>query len=149
MEFKTEESLIDRLTRKKIIIIDDDPLVLKTIREFLQETYDVVVARSGAVAYRYLEANAVDLVLLDYEMPGEKGTSVMQNIRKINFSRGVPVIFLTGVADTQTVTEILSLKPKGYILKPVNKEKLLAKVRQVLSPEDKEHEWENWLSHNI
>lgn len=144
-----KESLIDKLTRKRILVIDDDPLVLKTIREFLNDKYDVVVARSGAVAYRYLESNPIDLVLLDYEMPGEKGTSVMQNIHKINFSRAVPIIFLTGAADAQTVTQILSLKPQGYILKPVSQEKLLKKVRQVLFPGEEGNEWEDWLSKNI
>ncbi len=133
-EFTKQPSLIDKLIKKKIIVIDDDPMVLKTIREFLADSYDVAVARSGSVAYRYLESNHVDLVLLDYEMPGEKGTSVMQNIHKINFARGVPIVFLTGTADPRTVAQILQLRPQGYILKPVSKEKLLAKISEILDP---------------
>ncbi|MCR5763547.1 MAG: response regulator [Treponema sp.] len=132
-ENKTEESLIERLTRRKILVIDDDPMVLKTIKEFLSDSYEIAAARSGSVAYRYLESNPVDLVLLDYEMPGEKGTSVMQNIHKINFASNVPIIFLTGTADSQIVAQILRLKPDGYLLKPVDKEKLIKKISQVLN----------------
>lgn len=143
---KSNESLIDRLTRKKILVIDDDPLVLKTVRDILGESYEVAVSRSGAVAYRYLESTHVDLILLDYEMPGEKGTSVMQNIHKIPFAHGTPVVFLTGAADSKTVAEILVLKPKGYLLKPVSKNKLLAKVGEVLNEKPKQDSWEDVLN---
>ena len=47
-EFTKQPSLIDKLIKKKIIVIDDDPMVLKTIREFLADSYDVAVARSGS-----------------------------------------------------------------------------------------------------
>ncbi|MBR1912557.1 MAG: response regulator [Treponema sp.] len=143
---ENNESLIDRLTRKKILVIDDDPLVLKTVRDILGESYEVAVSRSGAVAYRYLESTHVDLILLDYEMPGEKGTSVMQNIHKIPFAHGTPVVFLTGAADSKTVAEILVLKPKGYLLKPVSKNKLLAKVEEVLNEKPKQDYWEDVLN---
>lgn len=128
------KSLLEKLNRKRILVIDDDPTVLKTVREFLSDDYDVAVARSGSVAYRYLEKNPVDLVLIDYEMPGEKGVSVLQNIHKIPFSINVPAIFLTGAADSHTVFQIFTVKPKGYLLKPVDKNKLLSKIKEVLYP---------------
>ena len=121
-------SILNSITRKKVIIIDDDPLVLKTIREYLADEFDVAVARSGGIAYRYLEQHHIDLILIDFEMPGEKGDSVLTNIRKLPYSAGAPAIFLTGTADVTTVAKILKTKPQGYLLKPTSKEKLLEKV---------------------
>lgn len=118
--------------KAKIIIIDDDPLVLKTIREYLKDEFEVHVARGGEGACSYLEKNRVDLILLDYEMPGEKGDSVLLNIRRIPLSSRTPAVFLTGAADPHTVAEILRLRPQGYLLKPVAREKLIEKIHEVL-----------------
>ena len=123
---------LENILKKKVIIIDDDPLVLKTIREYLAEEFDVAVARGGSIAYRYLEQHHVDLIIIDFEMPGEKGDSVLLNIRKLPYAANAPAIFLTGAADTKTVMEILKTKPQGYLVKPVSKEKLFEKVHEVL-----------------
>ncbi|MCR5622274.1 MAG: response regulator [Treponema sp.] len=125
-------AFLNSVMKKKIIIIDDDPLVLKTIREYLKDEYDVSLARGGALAYRYLEQHHVDLIIIDFEMPGEKGDSVLLNIRKMPYAANASAIFLTGAADTKTVMEILKTKPQGYLVKPVSKEKLLEKVHEVL-----------------
>ncbi len=124
--------LSNEIPRVKIIVIDDDPLVLKTIREYLKDDYDVILARGGGPAYRYLEEHKVNLILIDYEMPGEKGNSVLMNIHKLPYAANVPAVFLTGVADMHTVASILQTHPQGYLLKPVSKEKLLEKIHEVL-----------------
>ena len=126
------DSILDNLLRKKVIVIDDDPLVLKTIREYLADDYEVAVARSGSIAYRYLEEHHVDLILIDFEMPGEKGDSVLTNIRKLPYATNAAAIFLTGAVDKNTVMDILRTKPQGYLVKPVSKEKLLEKIHEVL-----------------
>ncbi len=124
--------ILNNILRKKVIIIDDDPLVLKTIREYLAEDYEVAVARGGSIAYRYLEQHHIDLIIIDFEMPGEKGDSVLTNIRKLPYAASAPAIFLTGAADKNTVMDILKTKPQGYLVKPVSKEKLLDKIQEVL-----------------
>ncbi|MBP5464746.1 MAG: response regulator [Treponema sp.] len=130
-----EETGVEKepLYKVKIIIIDDDPLVLKTIREYLKDEFEVHVARGGEGACSYLEKHPVNLILIDYEMPGEKGDSVLMNIRRIPLSAKTPAIFLTGAADPHTVAEILRSRPQGYLLKPVAREKLSEKIRAVLS----------------
>ena len=125
-------NVLNNILKKKVIIIDDDPLVLKTIREYLKDDYDVAIAKGGNTAYRYLEDHHVDLIIIDFEMPGEKGDSVLMNIRKLPYAAKAATIFLTGAADTKTVMEILKTKPQGYLVKPVSKEKLLEKVQEVL-----------------
>ncbi len=118
--------------RKHILVIDDDPLVLKVLREHLHEKYDVAVARNGNMAYRFLDDHRTDLILIDYEMPGEKGPSVLTNIRKLKWAQNIPAVFLTGVTDTTAIMEAAKAKPQGYLLKPVDKEKLFSKIQEIL-----------------
>ena len=127
------EGISSTIPKLSVIVIDDDPLVLRTVHEYLKYDYDVHIARSGTGAYHYLDRNHVDLILIDFEMPGEKGDSVLRNIREIPTAAAAPAIFLTGVADPHTVAEILLSHPQGYLLKPVSKEKLIEKIHEVLN----------------
>ncbi|MBR1854571.1 MAG: response regulator [Lachnospiraceae bacterium] len=111
--------------RKHVLVIDDDPMMLKIVKDHLHDKYDVATAVSGKVAYKFLEKKTTDIILLDYEMPGENGPAVLQNLRENPEVASIPVIFLTGVADRDKIREVLSLKPQGYLLKPIDKEKLL------------------------
>lgn len=111
--------------RKHVLVIDDDPMMLKIVKDHLHDNYDVATAVSGKVAYKFLEKKKTDIILLDYEMPGENGPAVLKNLRQNPEIASIPVIFLTGVADRDKIREVLSLKPQGYLLKPIDKEKLL------------------------
>ena len=133
LEKKQEMSeLLKKITRKKILAIDDDPLVLKSLSEFLKEDFDVAVARSGDTAYRYVEKNHVDLLLIDFMMPGEPGTSTLRNLRTLPYARNTPAIFLTGANDPQTVAAIVATRPQGYLLKPIDGDLLMKKIHEVL-----------------
>lgn len=131
-EQKNTANIVPDIIKKRILAVDDDPLVLKTVHEFLKDEYNVAVARSGDSAYSFLEKKHVDLLLLDYEMPGEDGTAVLQNIRRIPHCTSLPVIFLTGANDVTIVAKIMMVNPQGYLLKPMDGEKLLAKIHDIL-----------------
>ena len=119
--------------RKKILVIDDDPMVLKLIKGHLGEEYDIASAISGKVAYKFLENKSVDLILLDYEMPEEKGPDVYENIRRMDGSiKNVPIVFLTGVTEREKLVKALSLKPNGYLPKPINGPKLISTVSKLI-----------------
>ncbi|MBO4899561.1 MAG: response regulator [Lachnospiraceae bacterium] len=122
----------DPARRKHVLVIDDDPLMLKLIKEYLHDKYDVATAVNGKIAYKFLESKTTDMVLLDYEMPGESGPEVFMNLRTRRELDNIPIVFLTGVSDAERVKEVLSLGPQGYLLKPIDKEKLLNKVNGVL-----------------
>jgi len=119
--------------RKHVLVIDDDPLMLKLIKEYLHDRYDVATAVSGKIAYKFLESKTTDMILLDYEMPGESGPEVFLNLRTRHNLDGIPIVFLTGVSDTERVKEVLNLGPQGYLLKPIDKEKLMKIVDSKLS----------------
>ena len=103
--------------KKKILIVDDDPAMTRMIKNLLSEKYNVFMAGSGMNAITFLARNMVDLILLDYEMPVISGAKVLEMIRSEAATSMIPVMFLTGKSDKQTVMEVLALKPVKYLLK--------------------------------
>lgn len=118
--------------RKHVLVIDDDPLMLKLIKEYLHDDYDVATAISGKIAYKFLESRKTDMILLDYEMPVENGPQVMEKLRENPELASVPILFLTGTTDAEKVKDALSHKPQGYMLKPIDQEKLVNNVKKFL-----------------
>lgn len=110
--------------KKKILAVDDSGIILRNIKHLLEDTYQVILANSGAMAIKYLTLNTVDLILLDYEMPIVDGKQVMQMIREDNEFQNIPIIFLTGKNDTESVMKVMELKPDGYLLKTMEPKKL-------------------------
>ena len=94
--------------------------------------YDVATAISGKVALQFLEDNKTDLILLDYEMPKENGAEVLRKIRANEQTKDLPVVFLTGIADRKKIQEVLLLEPQGYLLKPINRVKLLETIEKII-----------------
>ena len=123
----------ERLKPKKhILVVDDDAVMLKVIRRYLSDQYEVATALSGKVALKFLENKKTDMILLDYEMPEENGAAVLEKIRKRESTKDLPVVFLTGVSDSDRIQQVLSFKPQGYLLKPIDREKLLEKIKEII-----------------
>lgn len=118
--------------RKHVLVVDDNAMMLKVIKEHLHGKYDVATAVSGKVALKFLERKKTDLILLDYEMPEESGPAVLEKLRSFDETKDIPVIFLTGVTETKKIKEALALKPQNYLLKPVDREKLLETIAKEL-----------------
>lgn len=118
--------------KKHILVVDDDPLILKLIKEYLKDFYTVGTAINGAVALKFLEKKETDLIILDYEMPGENGAQVLEKLRKKKETSHLPVIFLTGINDREKIEKVLALQPQGYLLKPVDRDKMLELIRKTI-----------------
>ena len=118
--------------RKHILVVDDSPIMLKTLKEHLRDRYDIATAVSGKVAMKFLERRKTDLILLDYEMPEESGPVVLEKLRAQESTKDLPVIFLTGVTDSGKIREALVLKPQGYLLKPIDHGKLIEAIENVI-----------------
>lgn len=112
--------------RKNILLVDDDSTFLKMVKEWLAPKYRVTVVTSGAQALMYVADNTPDLILLDYEMPVTSGPQVLEMIRSEIKVDSIPVIFLTGKGDKESVMKVLELKPDGYLLKSMERTKLIA-----------------------
>lgn len=127
-----EEKEAEKRRRKHILAVDDDATMLKTLKEQLHDNYDVATAISGKVALKFLEKKKTDLILLDYAMPGESGTAVLEKLRANENTKDIPVVFLTGVTEREMITQALVMKPQGYLLKPIEHEKLIATIEQII-----------------
>ncbi len=103
--------------KKKILVVDDSMTIRHAIKQLLDNDYEVAVAESGIAAIRTITLNPPDLVLLDYEMPVCDGRQTLEMLRSDNAFADVPVIFLTGRRDTDSMIKVMPLKPAGYLLK--------------------------------
>ncbi|MCR5830238.1 MAG: response regulator [Lachnospiraceae bacterium] len=133
------DDLIERIVRyreentgenrkRSILIVDDDITYMRTVYEWLKDEYHVGMASGGVQAISYLTKNKVDLVLLDYEMPIANGPQVLQMLKSDSQTDSVPVMFLTGHGERESVMSVIDLKPADYLLKSIGKEMLLKKL---------------------
>lgn len=128
-----EKSLLEEEKRRKHILVDDDDKgVLKMLKTVLSDKYDVATALSGKIALRFLQTKTTDLILLDYEMPGERGPEVFTKIKSDPKLRDIPVVFLTGVTESSKIKDVLAMKPQGYLLKPINMERLNNAIKDII-----------------
>ncbi len=116
--------------KKSILVVDDDPNYLGLVREWLKDSYKVFMANSGLQAIKWLGKNSVDLILLDHEMPVTSGPQVLEMLRSDEETKRIPVMFLTGKSDKESVMAVVSLKPEGYFLKTIQKDELLEKLKE-------------------
>ena len=114
--------------KKTILIVDDDITYMRTVYEWLKEDYHVGMASSGVQAISYLAKNKADLVLLDYEMPIANGPQVLAMLKNDTETDQIPVMFLTGHGDRESVLSVVGLSPADYLLKTIDKNTLLKKL---------------------
>lgn len=131
MELLTEEikgeieRLADENSHNSILIIDDDPVYAKMVREWLRFNYTVSTVEDGTQGITYISRRRVDLILLDYDMPVCDGPTILEMLKSFPQTAEIPVFFLTGKGDRESIKRVVSLKPDGYILKSVKKAELL------------------------
>ncbi len=118
--------------KKRVMVIDDNPLLLRNMKHLLEKRYQVFIATSGEKALEFIPKKKPDIILLDYEMPGMDGRETFMKIKENPDTRNIPVLFLTGISDKAHIYAALELEPAGYILKPAAEEKLFSQIEQAL-----------------
>lgn len=113
---------------KHILLVDDDAVFLKMMQDWLSMKYNITAVRSGMQAITYIASHKPDLILLDYDMPVTPGPQVMEMIRSEHNADEIPIIFLTAKSDTESVISVMQLRPQGYLLKSMPKEKIIEAV---------------------
>ncbi len=118
-----------------ILIAEDaavDAIILRNI--VARAGYTPLVVADGGEALTTLEERPeVLLVLADVRMPGMNGVELLRAMRARPTLKEIPVVFVSGAADAKTVQEAISLRPAGYVLKPLNEpSRVLDLVRQAL-----------------
>jgi len=116
--------------RPIILLVDDTPSSLGHLYQSLENAgYSVVVALDGKSALERLELVLVDAVLLDAVMPGLSGFETCQRIKANPNLAHLPVIFMTGLAETENIVNAFDSGGVDYVVKPVRVEEVLARLQ--------------------
>jgi DNA-binding response OmpR family regulator len=115
------------MEKNSILIVDDEPIILKTInKELKADGYKVSMAANGEKGIALLNHNRFDLVVTDLMMEGVDGLEVLKESKKIDSD--LPVIILTGHGDIRSAIAALRLGADDYLLKPCDMEELLFRI---------------------
>jgi len=113
---------------KKILIIDDDPVVVKYLASLFEDNgYGVCTASSSQQGLETVKKEKPDLITLDLQMPGDWGSRFYRNLRKNKALRDTPVIVISGIDGDHAVKDAVA-----FISKPFDADKLLGIVRKTI-----------------
>ncbi|RTL55167.1 MAG: response regulator transcription factor [Rhodocyclaceae bacterium] len=113
----------------QVLIVDDVPENLAVLHDALDESgYTVFVATDGEQALRSVARHLPDIILLDAVMPGMDGFEVCRRLKADAASRAVPVIFMTGLTESEHVVAGFRAGGADYVTKPVRTHEMLARV---------------------
>lgn len=121
------------MPRDKLLIVDDDPENREMLADIFAGEYIVELARNGAEALEIARKSAPDLVLLDIMMPGMDGFQTCFKLRQDKNTQNIPIIFLTSKNEPESETFGLELGAEDFVIKPFNKDVLMARVKRRVS----------------
>ena len=112
-------------TLKRILIIDDDQAVTNYLMAVIMQTgrYEPIVINESRMFSHLLTKAAIDLILLDKDLPDMDGIAILSSLHEKKFDS--PVIVLTGVNDVDLAVKAMKLGVFDYLIKPVDDEKLI------------------------
>ncbi|NHZ36267.1 ANTAR domain-containing response regulator [Massilia rubra] len=111
------------VAKRRILIVDDDPLLLQFLNEVIGHAgYDTVTASSGEEALQQIAAGEPDMALLDITMPGMSGLELAHHLKT---HTTVPFMFLSAIGDSESSRQAAAYGALGYLVKPVDAERLM------------------------
>lgn len=135
---------------KTLLIIDDDPHLLDSLRVVFSGRYHVLTALSAERGFEVLSQQAVDVILLDVVLPGMDGVEFLQSIRDAHPE--LPVVMISGMPSIRPVLKAMDLGARDYIRKPFDIDELRLVVSRALKSADLEQrvkELENKLAEQL
>lgn len=128
------EILASDILGRTVLVVDDSPAMLRVAAEHLErDGFNVTVAGDGEEALTRAELVQPDLVLLDVMMPRIDGFETCRRLREITGLEDIPVIFITGLSDSDSTVRAFAAGGVDYVTKPFQPEELLARVRTHLT----------------
>jgi len=120
-------------TRFKILIVDDDPIIVRLLTHFLSKSnYEVKSVTEGMEGLKIAFAEKPDLILLDVMMPGMDGFRFLELLKKGKRFANVPVLMISAIVEEDQVLRALEAGATDYIVKPFSSRIVLAKVHKAL-----------------
>jgi len=119
--------------QKKILIVDDEEDIQKLLKIRLeQESFTVLVAGDGEKGIKLAELEMPDLIILDIMMPKIDGYSCLKEIRRVQKTRNIPILMMSGKEEEKVRDLFAFQKISGYLEKPFELDNLVAKAKEIL-----------------
>ena len=123
-------------TSNRILIVDDDPLMLEILRRYLdRQGYEITVAREGTSAVDAAKQVVPNVIIMDVIMPGPGGLEAVRHLKRQELTRRIPVIVITSNDSPLLKREAELVGAAGVLIKPFGPGQLLTEIRRVLAPE--------------
>jgi CheY-like chemotaxis protein len=116
--------------RKRILVVEDNEVVLEILNDFLSVGYVVDPAPNASIALKRIYVNAPDMVLLDVNMPGTDGLTLLESIRKLGLD--IPVFIITGYDEPGMEAKAKASGATAYLVKPVDLRRLDSLIADAL-----------------
>lgn len=127
------------MKKKKVLVVDDSGTMLRNVKNWLEQKYQVILANSATMALKYLALSKPDLILLDYEMPVCDGKQLMEMLREDEDYSKVPIFFLTGRNDRESIAQVTVMRPEGYLLKTLPPAQIVKAIDEFFEKQKGEH----------
>ena len=128
--------MADTISKKKVLVIDDDEISLTIAEAMLQNDYEVITAKSGETAlgkFRHVRHGFIPaVILLDIIMPYMDGWETFNKIRGISRLKNVPIIFLTSVKEIEGHKRAIDMGADDYIVKPYIRNDLIKRIKAAI-----------------
>jgi two-component system, cell cycle response regulator DivK len=122
------------VTRRRILVVEDNPLNLKLVRDVLQVAgYDIIEAHTGEEGLRVAQEDPPDLVLMDLQLPGIDGTETLHRLRQHGLGLDVPVVAVTAFAMAEDRERAALAGFDGYVEKPISVRALPGQIEAFLA----------------
>ncbi|NDP61241.1 response regulator transcription factor [Polaromonas sp.] len=123
------DDTLDRANSDVVLIVDDVPDNLSVLHDALDESgYTVLVATSGEAALQRARQALPDIVLLDAMMPGMDGFEVARQLKAMPETAHIPIIFMTGLTETEHLVAALQAGGVDYVTKPIKPKEVMARM---------------------
>jgi DNA-binding response OmpR family regulator/DNA-binding CsgD family transcriptional regulator len=120
---------LDRSRTDVVLIVDDVPDNLSLLHDALDEAgYTVLVATHGEAALQRASQAMPDIILLDAVMPGMDGFEVARRLKALNETSHIPIIFMTGLTETEHVVAAFNAGGVDYVVKPIRPREVMARI---------------------
>lgn len=121
------------MSKKQVLIIDDQPVMRKLLEQFLKDKYEVISLENGKEALEWMyDGNIPDVVIADLNMPEIDGFEYIKRVRESAFFQDIPLIVLSGEDSSAERIKCLKLGANDYLIKPFNPEELALRINNLV-----------------
>jgi putative two-component system response regulator len=125
--------LDSEVTKPTLLLVDDEPVNLRVLKQLLAADYQLIFAKNGEEALKLAPARRPNLILLDVMMPGITGFEVCRQLKGLPETKHIPIIFVTALNDDHDEAEGFDAGAVDYIIKPISPAVVKARVKTHLS----------------